>query len=282
MRGCRVSLTTNGQLLDIFARNLSQSGLALIRTSWHTTNPLVFKEISGGHGDYDRFLRGIEVALDSGIKLSFNRVLLKDYTDDIPSQLSLIEQYKSRLKLYTLLWTPQSAETHDRFFQKWQPVVRKYVLPRAVEIVRERKKIGRNRLKFPLIGGGSVEIKLGEIDRSSAPCDSCSFREMCEESFGDYARVDPNMNLYFCYMRRDIGFRLPEYFGRPDDLKHKIQESLGGVDIDSFLTTTPLRLTVTPMCNFNCRAPGMKHGWCMEESDDYTHPKILPTILKRE
>ena len=186
-------------------------------------------------------------------------MLHKGYTDGIPEQLSFVERYKSRLKLYTLLWTPQSASTHSLFYQDWHPVVRESVLPRTLKIVRVRKQLGRGRLRFHLIGGGSVEVKLGDqLDRSMHPCVLCSFKNECEEEFGDYVRVDPRLHLYFCYMRRDLGFQIPEYFGRPEVLKQKIQEATGIVDIESLLVTAPLRLTVTPFCNFNCRAPGIE------------------------
>lgn len=279
-RGFKVSMTTNGQLLDIFAENLSRAGLSLIRTSWHSTDPLMFREISGGYGDYNRFMRGITLALESGIKIAFNRVLHKGYTDDIPEQLSFIERYKSRLKLYTLLWTPQSASTHESFYQNWHPVVRESILPRTLKIVRVRKKLGRGRLRFHLVGGGSVEVKLGDkLDRSMHPCVSCSFKNECEEGFGDYVRVDPRLHLYFCYMRRDLGFQIPEYFGRPEALKQKLQEAIGTVDVESLLATAPLRLTVTPFCNFNCRAPGSEQGWCMEEPGEFVYPKIRTSLL---
>jgi len=256
-RGFKVSMTTNGQMLDIFAENLSRAGLSLIRTSWHSTDPLMFREISGGYGDYNRFMCGITLALESGIKIAFNRVLHKGYTNDIPEQLSFIERYKSRLKFYTLLWTPQSASTHKSFYQDWHPIVRKSVLPRTLKIVRVRKQLGRGRLRFHLIRGGSVEVKLGDkLNRSTHPCVSCSFKNECEEGFGDYVRVDPRLHLYFCYMRRDLGFQIPEYFGRPEALKQKLQEVIGTVDVESLLITAPLRLTITPFCNFNCRAPG--------------------------
>ena len=103
-------------------------------------------------------------------------MLHKGYTDGIPEQLSFVERYKSRLKLYTLLWTPQSASTHSLFYQDWHPVVRESVLPRTLKIVRVRKQLGRGRLRFHLIGGGSVEVKLGDqLDRSMHPCVLCSF-----------------------------------------------------------------------------------------------------------
>ena len=249
------------------------------------TNRLAFFKggLYGGAGDYDRFLRGITLALESGIKIAFNRVLFKEHTDDLPEQLAFVERRKSRLKLYTLMWTPQSAATHEKFYQDWRPVVRTTVLPRTVEIVRVRKQVGRGRLRFNLIGGDSVEVKLGDkLDRSAYPCSSCSFKNECEEGFGDYVRVDPRLHLYFCYMRRDIGFQIPEYFGRPKELKQKIGEVFGNTDIVRLLATTPLRLTVTPFCNFNCRSPGAVEGWCMEEPGEYIYPKIRPTLLGKE
>ncbi len=281
-RGFKVSMTTNGQLLEAFAENLSQAGLSLIRTSWHSTDPLVFREISGGHGDYGKFMRGVTLALESGIKVTFNRVIHKGYTDDIPEQLTFLERYQSRLKLYTLMWTPQSASTYNSFYQDWRPVVRASVLSRTHKIVRVKKELGRNRLQFHLAGGGSVEVKLGDsLDRSVWPCSTCSFRNECEEGFGDYVRVDPRQHLYFCYMRRDLGFPASDHLRTPEVLKQKMQEVLGGVDVSSVLSTASLRLTVTPFCNFNCRAPGAQQGWCMEEPGDYTYPKIRASLFNR-
>ena len=279
-RGFKVSMTTNGQLLDIFAEKLNHAGLSLIRTSWHSTDPVIFREMSGGHGDYNRFMRGITLALESGIKVSFNRVLHKGYTNDISKQLSFIERYKSRLKLYTLLWTPQSASTHESFYQDWRPIVREAVLPNTINITKVRKKFGRNRLRFHLTEGGLVEVKLGDkLDRSIQPCASCLFHNGCTEKFGDYVRIDPRLHLYFCYMRRDLGFKMLDYFEKPKELKEKIQKSIWGVDVEKLIAQASLRLTVTPFCNFNCRAPGATEGWCMEEPGEYIYPKILPTLL---
>lgn len=253
-----------------------------LKEEYLTHLSLIFKEISGGYGDYNRFIRGITLALELGIKVAFNRVLLKGYTDDIPEQLSFIEQYRSRLKLFTLLWTPRATSAHESFYQDWRPIVRTLILPRTLEVVRVRKQLGRGRLSFHLIGGGSVEVKLGDrLDRSQIPCASCSFKNRCEEGFGDYVRVDPRLHLYFCYMRRDLGFKLPKYFGKSEALKQRIRDALGTVDVESLLSTASLRLTVTPFCNFNCRTPGTQQGWCMEEPGEYIYPKIRESLIKK-
>lgn len=276
-----VTLTTNGQLLDVTAEELGRAKLSLIRTSWHSTNPVLFQEISGGYGDYSRFIRGINLAVDAGIKIAFNRVLLKGYTNDIPEQLSFVESHRCRLKLYSLLWTPIITSSYNNFYQDWRPVVRELIVPRIIGITRVKKGPGRRRLMFHLARGGSVEVKVGDtLDRSSHPCAMCSFKDKCEEAFGDYVRIDPRLALYFCYMRRDIGFQLQDYFGRPSDLKAEIQRVVGPeANVCNMIATTPLRLTVTPFCNFNCRIPGAKEGWCMEEPGDFHYPKIKDSLL---
>ena len=155
-RGFKVSMTTNGQLLESFVDRLKSAGLSLLRVSWHTTDPAMFKERSGGYGDYDRFFRGISNAADAGIPISFNRVLLKGCGADLPDQLRFVEGHGCRIKFFTLLWTPTGASTYDRFYQDWRPVVRKYVLPRTKRIERVGASIGRKRLRFWLKDGGLV------------------------------------------------------------------------------------------------------------------------------
>jgi cyclic pyranopterin phosphate synthase len=138
-----VSMTTNGQLLDVYASALGRAGLRLIRTSWHTMDPKLFREVSGGYGDYDRFRRGIDAALAAGVRIAFNRVLLKGCGDDLSQQLDFIDTHRCKLKLYTLLWTPQIEHVYEQMYQDWRPLVRMHVLPRTVSISRQEKKVGR-------------------------------------------------------------------------------------------------------------------------------------------
>lgn len=281
-RGCRVSMTTNGQLLESFADKLKSAGLSLLRTSWHTTNPDMFKELSGGYGDYTRFFSGISKAANAGLAISFNRVLLKGYGGDLPNQLKFIEEHSCRLKLFTLLWTPAGASTYGQFYQDWRPVVRKYVLSQSIKLERISSGIGRKRIRFTLKNGGSVEVKMGDkLNRSHEPCSSCAFKKVCEEGFGDYVRIDPRLVLYFCYMRRDLGLPLLELLDEPKKLRDRLQKAFPDFDAAKILSASSLRFTVTPVCNFNCRSPGTDHSWCMEEPGEYVYPKIKPTLFRR-
>jgi hypothetical protein len=208
-----------------------------------------------------------------GLKISFNRLLLNGYLDDMQNQISFIQEYGSRLKLYTLMWTSENQDYYNQFFADWRPVIKS--LKSVKKIERIQGGIGRSRLKFHLLNNSVIEVKLSEIlDRSKNPCNTCIFSDRCEEAFGDYIRVDPNLLFYFCYLRKDISFSLKDNFNIKQ-FKHFVDNHLGYEAIKNI----PLRLTISPFCNFNCRIPGRDKGWCMEYNSDYKYPKIKSTIL---
>src|SRR5437588_677390 len=70
--GMAVTMTTNASRLAVHAHALKRAGLSLLRISWHTTDPLTYREISG-HGDYGVFWSGLCAAVEAGLKISFNR-----------------------------------------------------------------------------------------------------------------------------------------------------------------------------------------------------------------
>ena len=159
--------------------------------------------------------------------------------------------------------------------------MKEFVEPRTRRVEVVQKGIGRQRLRFYLRQGGLVEIKLGDqIDRSLTDvCPSCRFRQDCEEAFGDYVRVGADLILYFCYLRRDLGFPISEYLNHPQELKGKLVEFFGD-RIGQVLATTPIRLTVTPFCNFCCRPPGSSQTWCTERIGSRDHDLIYSDPMK--
>ena len=71
-----VSLTTNGQLLDVKRDVIAHSGLKRINISLDTLNPLKFKRIARG-GDLDTVLKGIESMLELGLRIKINMVPMR-------------------------------------------------------------------------------------------------------------------------------------------------------------------------------------------------------------
>jgi len=267
-----VTMTTNASRLAEFADGLAAAELDLLRISWHTTDPELFSEISG-RGVYSEFYDGLTAAAASGLKLSFNRVLFKGRTADLDEQLAFIRRYDSRLKLYDLMWTPEIADVYEDSYQDWRPVVRQHVVP-----VSERTEIvttsGRKRIRFWLRGGGCVEVKVDSAHKTKAPCTTCSFRDVCIEEFGDYVRVEPELQGYFCYLRRDISFDLKACVNRGDSgarLREVLDQAVPGRGVE-IARYAPLRLIVVPYCNFNCFLPGTNISWCHKTTGEFSYP----------
>ena len=267
-----VTMTTNGSRLAEHARGLADAGLDLLRVSWHTTEPALFAEISG-HGVYEEFYAGVTAAAETGLRLSFNRVLFRNHVDDLPEQIAFIRKHNCRLKLYDLMWTPELSDVYGDIYQDWRPVVRRYILP-VTERTEIIPMIGRKRVRFWLYGGGCVEVKFDSSAKSATPCATCSFRSVCIEEFGDYVRVEPELDAYFCYLRRDISLDLRRCV-HEQQLGQRLLSMLNervpgrGVEIARY---TPLRLIVVPYCNFNCFVPGTNISWCHKTTGDFTYP----------
>ncbi|MDX1763946.1 MAG: radical SAM protein, partial [bacterium] len=76
-----ISLTTNGMLLEAYARPLYEAGIRRINISLDTQDPRLFREITRG-GDMDRFWSGVEACRRLGFEpIKLNMVVLKGVND---------------------------------------------------------------------------------------------------------------------------------------------------------------------------------------------------------
>lgn len=269
--GASVSMTTNGSHLDRWAVDLKQAGLNRVRVSWHTTDPELFRQISSG-GNYRQFFAGITAAANANLPIAFNRTLIRGYDADIPDQLDWLEEHGCRIKFHDLLWTPETQAIYAEIYQDWRQIVRRYVLPRTEAVSRVGDGLSRRRIRFCLPGGACVEVKVGDrLDRACAPCRTCAFAPTCREAFGDYVRVEPDLSMHFCYLRRDISVPLAEFVHRPDggDRLRERLRSIFGARVDGALATSSLRYIVVPYCNFCCVVPGTSIPWCHKTSGNY-------------
>jgi len=82
-----LSLTTNGILLEEFAKSLKQAGLNRVNVSLDTVDPERYREITRG-GDFDRVMRGISAAEKAGLlPIKINCVVNK--SSDEPDALGV-------------------------------------------------------------------------------------------------------------------------------------------------------------------------------------------------
>jgi cyclic pyranopterin phosphate synthase len=88
-----IALTTNGTRLADRARELRQAGLRRITVSIDSIDPEVFKAMSGGRGDLDKVLAGIDVARAAGFEaIKVNATVLRGSNDK--SVLDLVEHFR--------------------------------------------------------------------------------------------------------------------------------------------------------------------------------------------
>ncbi len=76
-----ISMTTNGFLLDVYARQLADAGLKRVNVSIHSLRRDRYKFITGVDG-LERGIRGVKAAVESGLKVKVNTLILKGVNDD--------------------------------------------------------------------------------------------------------------------------------------------------------------------------------------------------------
>jgi GTP 3',8-cyclase len=83
-----VTLTTNGSQLARFAGELAECGVKRVNVSLDTLDPAKFRAVTRW-GDHASVLKGIEAAVEAGLKIKINAVALKGFNDR--EALSLVD-----------------------------------------------------------------------------------------------------------------------------------------------------------------------------------------------
>jgi cyclic pyranopterin phosphate synthase len=88
-----VALTTNAVLLAQHAAELKANGLHRITVSLDTLDAEIFRQMSGGFGERDRVLEGIQAATDAGLTpIKINAVVQRGLNDH--TLLELVEHFR--------------------------------------------------------------------------------------------------------------------------------------------------------------------------------------------
>ena len=90
-----IALTTNGVLLKKYAYELRASGIDRITVSLDSIDPHEFKLMTGGRGDLDRVLSGIDEAQRAGFKdIKINAVIKKGVNEN--NILKMVEYFRDQ------------------------------------------------------------------------------------------------------------------------------------------------------------------------------------------
>lgn len=97
-----LALTTNAMLLAPQARALADAGLHRVTVSLDSTDPDVFERMSGGRGDLERVLQGIEAAEQAGLTpVKINAVVQRGVNDH--TVMALLEKFRGTPHIVRLI-----------------------------------------------------------------------------------------------------------------------------------------------------------------------------------
>ncbi|MEL6725586.1 MAG: GTP 3',8-cyclase MoaA [Pseudomonadota bacterium] len=114
-----LTLTTNGTQLEQHAQMLSENGVQRINVSLDSLNASTFERVTR-RGKLDQVLRGIEAALDVGLKIKLNTVALKH--ENLHELPSLIEWAHSKGVDVTLIEVMPLGETGEDRIDQYVPL----------------------------------------------------------------------------------------------------------------------------------------------------------------
>ena len=181
-----IALTTNGVLLKKYSEELKACGLNRITVSLDSIDPEQFRKMSGGRGNLETVLEGIDAALSVGFKkLKINAVIKRGTNDD--QVIEMIDYFKDQsviirfieymdvgnLNQWKLNETVGSDEIIKKLSEKWQldPLDKNYE--------------GETAQRYQISGS---ETEIGLISSVTKPfCGSCT-----------RARLSSDGELYNC------------------------------------------------------------------------------------
>ena len=112
-----ISITTNGYYLSIYANELKEAGLTSANVSIDAVDPETFKYITGVDAVH-LVLKGIDSALDAGIKVKLNTVVMKDITiKELPTLLELARTRNVPLRFIELMPKIDADTWNNMFFR---------------------------------------------------------------------------------------------------------------------------------------------------------------------
>jgi len=177
-----IKMTTNGFLLEDKAKALKEGGITSINVSLDAVNQQTFERISQRQ-NLNKIIRGIDLALDLGIPVKLNAVIMKGINEQ--EIIPLVEFAKSRNIQIRFLELMKMGHLHNR---KDNPVFTEADILRVLASQYLFEKLPRKASATANLWQMSDNFTFGIIANESSPfCTDC-----------DRLRIDSEGNMYGC------------------------------------------------------------------------------------
>lgn len=111
-----ITITTNGGLFTNYGRALKDAGLTRVNFSLDTLNPEKFRKITRT-GRLEDTLAAIDLALELGLRVKINSVLIGGFNDDeIPDLVDLTKDQNIQVRFIELMKMGQTIDWPDQAF----------------------------------------------------------------------------------------------------------------------------------------------------------------------
>ena len=169
-----VSVTTNGVLLERYARALKEAGVRRVNVSLDTMNPEKYRTITGG-GELSMVLAGVRAAAEAGLRpLKLNVVLIGGFNDDeIEAFVELTRDQDIQLRFIELMPLGPGAAFGPEAYLPGDTV-----LTRVPELEPEAEDGGVARL-YRLPGGKGKVGLIAPVNRHF--CSTCNRLRLTSE-----------------------------------------------------------------------------------------------------
>lgn len=176
-----LAMTTNGELLNTYARDIKSAGVKRLNISLDTFDPMKYKRITRG-GDLATVLEGIELAKELGFVIKLNTVYMKGVNDDeVDTFIEFSIKHNIDVRFIELMPIGEAVKSFDDKFIPLTTIIDRF--PDLKEVMSEDKSSPATYYQMP--GQGS---KIGLIRPIS-----CHFCADCNR-----VRVTSKGNLKLC------------------------------------------------------------------------------------
>lgn len=133
-----VAITTNGYKLPEHLPSWIDAGLDSLNVSIDSLDPRIFASITG-HDKLDTIMKGIDMALDAGIKVKVNAVLMRQFNQvEMSSFLDWVKHKPITLRLIELMQTGDNVDFFERNHVSGSPIKEDLISSGWSQIIRSK------------------------------------------------------------------------------------------------------------------------------------------------
>ncbi|MDK2886038.1 MAG: 3,8-cyclase [Thermosipho sp. (in: thermotogales)] len=198
------SITTNGSLLDLLAKDLKENGLSSVNISLDSLNRDNFRKITR-RDDLDKVLKGLEKAIKLGLKVKLNTVIQKANFNEIFDLIEFASKINVAIRFIELM--PLGEKYNKENFISEDKL--KSIIKEKYTLVPLNKKLGLGPSRYFLIK--ELNLNIGFISAMTH-----NFCSLCNK-----IRIAANGSIFPC-LAFDYYISLKDVINDEDKLKERI------------------------------------------------------------